>query len=208
MGATTPEGNFGRGWFPPTYQAQRHLTSFLQWRFSQVPSGAYRYVAEQDPDARESEICIGLDTPIDPNVMGKRPAVTVLRGPAAFQGVGFNDLATVKMQDGTQTRLDMVPTTLMVNVLSRIPVEAERLAWFCMEQIWTFREEITRTEPVIHSIGPRPTLSPPSAAGSLVQSTDFEWCVVVVAFPTYLVHSTIKQPLNNPILKRFEVRVD
>lgn len=208
MGATTPEGRFGMGNYPPTYQAQRHVTSFLQWRFSLLPQGAYRYVEETEPDDRESEICIGLDTPIDPKIMGKRPAITILRGPAAFQGVGFNDLATVKMQDGTQARLDMVPTTLLVNVLSKIPVESERLAWFCMDQIWSLREEITKTAPMIHAIGAKPSISPPSPAGSLVNSTDHEWCVVVVAFPTYLVHTSIKQPLNNPILARVETDVE
>ena len=193
--------------YPPTYRAQRHLTSFLQWRFSLLPPGSYRYV-EDGPDAKESEISIGLDTPIDPVILGQRPAVTILRGPAAFQGIGFNDLAGLNMNDDTQSRLDMIPTTLMVNVLSELPVEAERLAWFCADQIWTMREEITRTEKCIHMIGARPTLSAPTAAGALIDSTDHEWCVVVAAFPTYLVHSSTKQPLNKPILRDVEIRAE
>lgn len=185
----------------PLFQLQRHIVSFLQWTFGKQPAGSYRFVSDNDPDSTESEIFIGADTPINTKMVGKRPAITVLRGPASFQGVGFNDRSGFRSWDGTRTKLDIIPTTLQVNVLSKIPMEAEQLAWFVAEQIWGYSDEIVDKAPFIHSMGARATISPPSPAGSFVNSTDYEWTVVVCSYPVYLTHQITSQPLN---LRRFE----
>lgn len=205
---TTPESPYlGRDVYPPTYQLVRHIISFLKWRFSKLPPGAYQWKPETEstPDQAGSEIFISADTPINPQQVGQRPAITVLRAAAAFQGTGIGDWAFTELSTGAQVRMDIIPTNLMINVLSRLPVEAERLAWFCAEQIWTFREEIVKSEPCILYTGARPSLSAPSPAGALVDSTDFEWSAVVVSFPAYLQHSTSKLPLNKKILSGVDV---
>jgi hypothetical protein len=205
---TTPESPYlGRDMYPPTYQLVRHIISFLKWRFSKLPAGAYQWKPETEsaPDQAGSEIFISADTPINPQQVGQRPAVTVLRAAATFQGAGIGDWAYTELATGAKVRMDIIPTNVMINVLSRLPVEAERLAWFCAEQIWTFREEIIQSEPSILYTGARPSISAPSPAGSLVDSTDFEWCVVVVSFPAYLQHSTTKLPLNKKIVKSIGV---
>jgi len=204
---TTPEGLGGRDQtFPPTFQMSRHILSFLKWRFSSLPPGSYQWKPETEdsPDQTGSEIFIAADTPIRPEVVGQRPALTVLRSHAAFQGSGIGDMAHVDLATGATTKMDIIPTNLMVNVLSRLPVEAERLAWFCAEQIWSYREAIIKSEPnkIFLYLGQRPSISPPSPAGSLVgDATDFEWCVVVVAFPVYLQHHTTLTPMNRPVVK-------
>lgn len=203
LSPTTPEGYLSGQHFPPTFELVRHIISFLKWRFSTLPPGAYQWKPESEnsPEQAGSEIFISADTPIKPQVVGKRPAITVLRSAATFQGVGIGDLAFVDLQTGSQVRMDLVPTNLMINVLSRMPVEAEQLAWFIQEQIFTFREEIVKSMPRLLYTGAKASLSAPSPAGALVDSTDFEWCVVVVSFPAYLQTSTTKFPLNKKILK-------
>jgi hypothetical protein len=200
---TSPEASYLSGHlYPPTYQLVRHIVSFLKWRFSLLPSGGYQWKPETEntPDQAGSEVFISTDTPINPQQVGARPAITVQRSAASFQGAGIGDWAFTQLSTGMVAKMDIIPTNFMVNVLSRLPVEAERLAWFCAEQIWTMREEITRSEPSILYTGGRPSLSPPTPAGAFVESTDYEWTVVVVSFPAYLQHTTTKLPLNKKIL--------
>lgn len=196
---TAPEAYLqGSKAYPPTYEIIRHLTSFLQWRFSKLPKGGYQWRCDDPGDAGQgqSDIFIGGDTPIDPTVVGQRPAITLLRATAAFQGVGLDDLAFVQMKTGATTQMDLIPTTIMVNVLSTIPVEADRLAWFVTEQIRGFRRDIIRSLPSLLYMGQRPSMSAPSPAGALVASSEHEWTVVVVSFPTFLQHATSVEPLN------------
>lgn len=205
---STPE-SLGPEIYAPTYRVVRHVISFLKWQFSELPPGAFQWKPETEdtPDQAGSEIFISADTPIQPSIVGQRPALTVMRSAAAFQGVGIGDLGYVDLRTGAQTRMDILPTNVMVAVLCRLPVVAESLAYFCAERIWTFREEIVRTEPCILNIGQRPSISAPSGAGALVEnSSEFEWTAVVVALPTWLQVSTTKLPLNKKIISGFTVR--
>jgi hypothetical protein len=153
-----------------------------------------------------SEIWIGMDNPINTTVVGDRPAITVLRGPGSFQGVGIGDLAFTDLKTGGIVRMDILPVTLTVNVLSRIPLESESLAWFAAQHIWMFREEIMRGEEGIMFLGNRPSISPSTPAGSLVgPDTEHNWAVCSVALPAYLQTSATKIPLNKQIIDSFEL---
>lgn len=207
---STPEGALQAG-FPPTVELVRHVLDFLKWRFSTLPAGCYRWDPDSGdaPDQGSSEIFLGSDTPIDAERVGQRPAITVLRGPAAFQGTGIGDQSFINWRTGSVSRMDVIPTHLIINVLSRVPLEAEKLAWFATTQIWTYRHEIIKSAPrkVILYMGQRPSISPPSPAGSLVStSTDFDWCVVGCAFPTYLQDSYTTHPLNKQVLNGIHFR--
>jgi hypothetical protein len=208
LSPTTPEGMLGKGAYPPTIAVVRHVIDFLKWRFSKLPQGSYRW----DPDSGDatdqtgSDVFISADTPIRPTVVGQRPAITVSRSQAAFQGTGLGDLAYVDLRTGAKVRQDLIPTNLMINVLSTVPIEAERLAWFVMEQIWTFREEIVKTMPELLYLGTKPMLSAASPAGSLVEnSPDYEWVAVVVSFPCFLQHGATMLPLNKKILNGINI---
>ena len=206
---TTPENPItGRDVFSPLFGAVRHVVSFLKWRFSLLPAGAYRFDPDSDdsPEQKNSEIYIGADTPIKASVVGKRPAITVLRATAAFQGIGLGDLAFHELSTGAKVRMDLIPTNLVINVLSQLPVEAEGIAWFVQQQISAFREEIIKSERTILYLGNRPMFSPPTPAGAIVQdATDYDWCVVVVSFPMFLQYATTLLPLNKKILAGVDI---
>lgn len=212
MSALTPtiseSSVIGKGVFSPLVQVQRLLTSFLKWRFSKLPVDSYRYDLETDnsPEQKNAEIYIGLDTPIETSKTGSRPCITMGRSQAAFQGIGIGDLAFNELATGMKSRMDLIPTNIQINVLSVVPNEAENLAWFIQEQIFSFREEIVKREPSLMYIGSKAMIGPPSPAGSLVDSsTEFDWVVVVMSYPAYLQHVTHRLPLNKKIIRGIDL---
>ncbi len=205
----TPEGQSGDEGSSPLVRFQRVVASFVRGLFAQLPVGAYHWDPEtsENPLQEGSEIWIGTETPIDPEIVGMRPAVTIGRGPAAFHGVGLGDQAYVDRATGAHVKMDMLPTTLNLNVLSRVPIEAEELAWFIARHIWNLRNELLRGNTFILYTGQRPALSPPSPAGSLVggPETEHNWVAVAVNMPVYLQHMEVAMPLNQPVLREVAV---
>lgn len=184
----------------------RHFTHFLQWQFSKHPPGAYFW----SPDEVDNEIHISGDAPIDPVKIGQRPALTVLRGHAAWNGMGLNDQAFVDLRTGAKAYMDIVPTTIIINALSRVDVEAEALAEHCAHLIRVYREAIiSASQGLILYCGQRVAISPPSPPGSLVggDSPDGEWSVSVVSVPVYLQTLDSRWPLNKPILRTIGARL-
>ncbi len=200
--ATTPEYGLAES---PLVAAQNEIISFLKWRFAQNGAGAYQWKpeTEESQDQGGSEVFISADTPVNSSHVGQRPAITVMRASAAFQGTGLNDRVYLNWATGSTTRLDIVPTNIMVCALSRIPVEAERLAWFCAKAVFDWREEIIKhSAGLFLYLGQRASVMPPTPAGALVQdSANHEWCAVVAGFPCYLNESSSIHPLNKKILR-------
>lgn len=205
-----PEYNAPDEWqgASPFVQIIRRTVEFIQGLHAQCPPGSYRWVPgeNQNPDENESEIWIGADNPVSSDLIGKRPAITVLRGAGSFQGVGIGDRAFFDFRTGGMVKMDILPVTLMINVLSRVPLEAEQLAWFEAQHIWALRRELMKNQSGIMFIGQRPSLSPPTPAGSLIApDTEHNWSVVSVSFPAYLQHSTTTIPTGKKILNGFEI---
>lgn len=212
MTPTTPEyalTSSDPGHLPPTLRSIRHIVDFLKWRFSLLPVGSFHWSpeAEDSPDQGDSEIFIGTDTPISTTIVGARPAITVARSQLAFQGVGIGDLAFNDLRTGAKAYMDLLPTTLVIYVLTRMPFVAERLAFFIAEQLWVLREEIIKTEPCILYLGAKPMLSPPSPAGVLVDAPTNEWSCVTMTMPLYLQHTASKYPLNRVILNKLNLKL-
>lgn len=188
---------------------QRVIVSFVRGLFAQLPVGAYHWDPEttSNPLQEGSEIWIGTENPISPEIVAHRPAVVVGRGPAAFHGIGLGDQAYIDQATGAYVKMDMIPTTLNINVVSRMPYEAEELSWFIARHIWLLRDEILRGNTFILYTGQRPALTPPSPAGSLVAGADTEhnWSAVGITMPVYLQHMEVAMPLNKPVLREFMV---
>jgi hypothetical protein len=161
----------------------------------------------ESPDHNGSEIYISADTPLPAQSIGHRPGITVLRAQATDQGVGIGDVAFHDLATGSKSYMDLTPTTLIINVVSRLPFVAERLAAHCKTQVSAFREEIVKTEKCILYLGQRMSLGAPSPAGALVDTTDHDYIVVPVFVPTFLQHVTHKMPLNKPMLGSFKTTV-
>lgn len=187
----------------PGRRAARHVIDFLRWIFSGLPAGSYHFdVDAQDKGTDGSEIYIAYESPVDPVKVGARPAICASVGALSFSGLGIGDTAYVDWATGAKTRMDLIPTTLGISVLTTKSVEATKLAWFCVEQIWMYREEIVKTEDSLHYLGARPVISTPSAPGSLmVPSTEEEWVACTAQFPMYVTHCATTLPMNKRILR-------
>lgn len=201
---TTPEGLLGRD-LPPAPRVRAHLLDFLRWRFSKLPEGSYRWdpsTAARD-DQSGSEIFISAAWPLNPAQVGQRPAITATSVSLPFSGLGINDLAYVDLATGAQVRMDLIPTTTRIHVLSRVALEAERLAFYALEQIWAMRESIVKAEPCLLQIGQRPILSEVTPPGALIQSAanEPEWRVVTIMIPTFIQHSVSTEPMNKHIVR-------
>jgi hypothetical protein len=195
--------------YPPTLRALRTVIAFIQSRFALLPVGAYHWQPE-DPDSMEgsrSEIYIAGDTPLPTQAVGDRPAITVLRSQLQFQGAGIGDVAYHDWRTGAKAYMDLLPTTFSINVLSRLAFVAERLAFFVQDQLFTLREEIVRADKCIFALGQRNSMSAPSPAGALIDSTESDWIAVSIFMPVYLQHTTSFLPINVPTIEKINVDV-
>lgn len=202
----TPEGQPGSQISSPMVRLQRVLVTFIRGLFAQLPRGAYHWEQSEGTaqDQEGSEIWIGTEQPINPNTVGRHPAISVGRGPAAFHGIGLGDQAFYDQATGAYVKMDMIPTTSNINILSRVPFEAEELAWFVANHVWLLRSEIMRgNDDFIMYLGQRPSLSPPAPAGTLVPDGETDWMVVTISMPVYLQHMAVAMPLNKKVVREF-----
>lgn len=184
-----------------TYAFSSHLASFLKWRFSLLPSGAYRYAGVETGETDEvSEIHISMDFPVRPEIVNQRPAISVFRSAMQFQGLGLGDTLFSNPMDGSIARADLASLTYMVGVLSRVPAEAETLSWVVMNEISAFRGQIVKSFPDMLYFGQRMSMSPASPPGALLQDASHDWTAVILSIPTYLSYKHIFTPLNRPIV--------
>lgn len=204
--STAPEHRAPEGWEGAPSRLVRHVLAFIKDVFSYCPAGAYQWKPETEasPDQTGSEIFIAADTPLKVEVVGQRPAVTVMRSTASYRGVGIGDQAFVDISTGAQAKMDIVPTNIVVHVLSRFPLETEHLSGFLNAHIWGLRGQLIRSMPGLLYMGQRPSIGAPSPAGALIRGdTEHNWCVVTMTYPAYLQEVVHTYPLNNPILKGF-----
>lgn len=201
---TAPEHRAPEGWEGAPSRLVRHVLAFVKDVFSYCPPGAYQWKPETEssPDQTGSEIFIAAAPPLKVEVMGQRPAVTVVRSGAAYRGIGIGDLAFTDVSTGAKAKMDIVPTNIIVHVLSRYPLESEHLAGFLNSHIWGLREQLVRSMPSLLYMGQRPNISAPTPAGALVSGdTEHNWCVVSISYPAYLQEVVHTYPLGKQILK-------
>lgn len=190
----------------PVLHVRRVFLEFIGGLFATAPSGCYHW----DPSNPEgSEIYLSDDTPIAVERVGARPAITVMRGPADFKGLGIGDMAYRDLATGAVAKMDMISTTVIINVLSRIPIESENLAWMINEHIWLYREEFIRSQPGLLYTGAKGRISQVTPAGSLVRGdTEHNWVVCSIFLPVYLQHMAAKYPLGDGRTKGFITGID
>ena len=83
---------------------------------------------------------------------------------------------------GQQTKSVLVPGTMVVNASSRVPLESERIAWICAEQLWLHRELLMKAG--FFEIGRSPAISAVSPAGSIIMNDGAdEWYATSVTCP-------------------------
>lgn len=191
---------------PPWAALVSHITDFLRWQFSMHPPGAYRFSATDGAVDERSELWIGSEFPIKPDTPGQRPAISVFRSAAQFNGLSIGDLGFVDIAGDKRMLTDLVPLNLMVGVLCRHQLEAEILAGAVVELIFGYRREIIANMGNLLYIGNRPSISPPSPPGQLVEGSAFpDWTAVMIGFPAFVNFKLTIEPLNKRFLSSIGV---
>jgi hypothetical protein len=194
-----PEDSFK---YSPLEHVRTLFVGFLQGLFYASPPGAYHW----EPNNEQSEIYISNENPLKDDIVGQRPAISCTRGPIQFYSLGLDDMLAYDFQTGTKRKTVLVPGTMVINCCSRVPLECERLAWVCAEQLWLHRELLMKEG--FFEIGRQPALGSPSPAGSLVASDSAdEWYAVAVTCPFQFYRTSQFSPLGKKIIKDIGISV-
>lgn len=137
------------------------------------------------------------ENPINVSSKEQRPAISVVLGPTRFNGSSLDDLVTVKSTDATEIHTDLLPGTMSLNHISRVPAEARHIAWISSRTIWNLRKLFVR-ETHIHEVGRNIQIGPVTPAGALVQGdTEGEWHSVTVSCPFFMQWTDTTRPLKH-----------
>ena len=201
---TSPDGAFPEDSFK--YSPLEHVRSlfvgFFQGLFQASPPGAYRW----DPVDDLSEIYISDENELKASTIGQRPAISCTRGPVSFYSLGLDDLVAYDPQTGTKQKSVLVPGTMTVNCSSRVPLECERLAWVCAEQLWLHREQLMQAG--FFEIGRTPNIGAPSPAGAIIAGDGGdEWYVTAVSCPYQFYRTSQVSPLGKRIIREIGLSI-
>ena len=113
---------------PPGFVKDVYL-SFFQEYFSKQNTGDFRFTGN---DVNESEIHITDAFSIEKQVIEKRPAIMVQRGPMSWANLGLDQLKELDFTTGREVHSDLLSGTMTIHCISRQGLEAERLAWIVL----------------------------------------------------------------------------
>ena len=166
--------------FDPLYRVTRGFNLFLRGLFKDQEPGNYKW----DDDLQQSEIVITDHSPVNLDVVEKRPAIVTIRGAAQWANLGLGQRLHVDFQTGRETKQDLLSCNMTFACLSREGVEAQRLAWIIFSYLPLFKPMIQRRIDGLHNIGNNMTMTGESGAGSIVQGSSApEWKMVQVVCP-------------------------
>ena len=181
--------------YSPLEHVRSLFVGFFQGLFHAAPRGAYHW----EPLDDQSEIYISDESPVHGETLGQRPGISCTRGPVQFYSLGLDDMMSYDFRTGTKKKSVLVPGTMIVNCSSRVPLECERIAWICAEQLWLHRELLLKAG--FFEIGRQPAIGAPSPAGSLISAdSGDEWYVVSVTCPFQFYRTSQTSPLGKQIV--------
>ena len=209
MPAKIPEAHLGR--FPgsfkynPIVALRETFVGFLQGLFAATPVGAGCW--HWDEDDSITEIVIRDEATVKEEQVGKRPLITLTRGPMQFATLGLDDMVSYEADTGRKTKGVLVAGTMTMNCCSRESIESESIAWVAMEYTWLLRDLLISNS-LLFDTGMRPQMGSPSPAGSIVaDDKGDEWTCTPVSFPFQFIRTSAFTPLGKTIVRSIEQRV-
>jgi hypothetical protein len=193
-----------RSWgFNPLVHCRRVTLAFLQGLFAQCPRGQFHWNA----DSKISEIYIHDANPVDPEKIGQKPAITIIRSPMQFGQLFMDDMQDFNILDGQRTHSDMLSGTLVLNALSKVGVEAEEIAWFTARHTWILRRMLLRRG--FHDVGRGMRVDAVTPAGALVAGdSDQIWRKVSILMPFHFRYSDKLTPTGLEQIENIEFHID
>lgn len=167
--------------------------AFLQSIYEKAPPGCFHW----RPQIEETEIVITEENPVKLEALEQRPAISVVLGPTRFNASSLDDLVTVDATNAREVHTDLIPGTMSLNHISRVPQECRFLAWLSARTIWILRKLFIK-ETHIHEVGRGIQIGSVTPAGALVQGDNVgEWHSVMVNCPFFLQWTDTVTPLTH-----------
>lgn len=192
----------------PLLAYTRMFVRFLQLVFASFEKGSYQW----SEDASTSDIVIQGEATVSLEVVEKRPAIVVGRGPAAFTNVSLDQFAgplldpkTGKLTrnldlDGNRRHTDLLSSVMTYNCLSREGLEAQRLAWTCAYATRALKKVLMKAG--LHRVGEELQVGAESPPGSIVQPDSNEIVMVSVSVPIFFQQTWTVGPADKTLLTR------
>ncbi len=211
QGVPQPQG-FGED---PLTEFARLFTRFLQVVFATFEKGAYRW----DVDEKNSDITISDQATINKEVVEKRPAILVSRGPAAFANISLDQFAGPLMVkdasgkttftpnddpgSGAKRHTDLMSSVMTYNCLSSVGIEAQRIAWIAMYATRVLKKYLLGAG--LHRVGEELQVGSESPPGTIVSGDGNEIILVAVQVPFYFQDTWTTSPLNKLLLTKVAI---
>ena len=188
--------------YTPLEHLRGTFVGFLQGLFHHAPNGCYHW----GPDENDTEIIIQDEGTVREEVVAKRPAITIVRGPIQFSTLSLDDMESFDADIGRKTKSVIVSGSITINCLSRVSLESEKIAWIVMEHIWLLREILMRAG--LFETGRGAQLGSPSPAGSIIaDDKGDEYIVTPVSMPIQFVRQSSFMPLGSTVVAEIINRI-
>jgi hypothetical protein len=183
----------GRGDDPAVF-AMRLYIQYLQGLFNWMPEGTFHW----EPDDEITEIMIRGQAPLNTEVVGKRPAITVVMGPYQFAGIGIDNLLSYNPKTGARVRTDLMSGYLVVYTIADSDIIAMRLAHIVAHHT-RVNQRLLESPGGFYSIArPSPTVNSPSPPGQLVMGDPGQLIMCQVNIPFQMQWTWETSPKQQP----------
>jgi hypothetical protein len=188
----------------------RLFTRFLQVYFSNFEKGSYKWLT----DPLTTDIIIQAENSVAAEVVEKRPAIVVGRGPVGFTNIAIDQFAgpllgpngefTPNLDiDGYRRHTDLLSSYAIFSCLSREGIEAQRIAWASAQAVRTLKRVLMKAG--IHRVGEDIQVSAESPPGSIVQGDPSEILLVSVTIPFFFQQTWVIGPNDKTLLTHIGV---
>ena len=188
----------------PLLLIRKTALSFIQGLFEQADVGHFRWLE----DLEETEIIVTDETPIKLDVVGKRPAISVVRAPVAWGQTSLDEMRSTDSRTGAREHTDLLRGMLSINCCSRVDLESEYIAWTVANHLWLLRRIFLKGTP-IHEFGRGIQIGSPSPAGVIVSGDkEGEWINTTVTVPYFIQIAGRVTPLNQQVVRAIEAKMN
>ena len=137
---TTPARSFDDLIENRYFNANRAIVAVLQGFYMDRPHGRWRW--SRDPEV--SEISIVGEHPETLKVPNARPAISVYRASAQWDGISMSGIGSQTMFSTDRSFVDMSSASSVLSCFAKYSEEVERLAYLTSLAILTFRDVIVQ----------------------------------------------------------------
>lgn len=184
------------------------LIRFLQEYFAlQTPGEGMFYFAKGNvsgalgpTDEENTEVIITDSGSLGTDVVEKRPAIVLARGPFSYANTALDNFLDLKHVNEKRTHTDILTGSFVINCVSRNGLEAEKLALLVAKAIRIHRRRIQLAG--FFQIGQRIRIGSESPANGVVSGdSEEDFISVPVTFPVFYQETFSVQPTAATLAK-------